>query len=851
MQTRSNKPSRPAEWLLKIIVKSKDYDYAIGDLTEICEYMAKEEGEGKARRWLWFEVLRSLPGFVKSSICWRIIMFGSYLKITFRNIKRYKGYSFINIAGLSIGITLFILIISYVRNELSYNRFHTNLKGIYQIGTGDHNGTAVPMAELLKSNFPEIRQIVRFRNNYHSQLFRYKGNFYKIQDIYFVDPEIFDVFTFPVVKGDGETALKEPFSIVLTESEAKRIFSAEDPIGKSINYDNQNDFTVTAVVKDLPLNSSIHFNALFSFNSLDKVTGENVSWGHWSSQTYLLFPEEHEYKAVEEKIRQFLHEMYATQWGMNQQRIEGVAFSLRPMKDLYFDKFRGGRFKHGSLQNVYIFTFIAFIILIIACINFINLTTARASIRANEVGVRKVLGSHRNQLIKQFLSESIIMSFIATVFACIFVELLKPRFHVLIGKKLEIGFFSSAIFILLLIAGAVAIGILSGIYPALYLTSFRPVETLSGKTVKGTKGAAYRKVLTVFQFTMSLVLIIGATTISRQLSFINSRDLGFDKEHLLWFDMSNSIRSKIDVFRDRLLAYPGIEKFATSSFTKPGIISQWDIEKEGREIRCNVFMVDADYIETMGLNIVEGRSFSQEISSDIGRAFILNETAVKELELDSPIGETIRGATLVGVVKDFYFRSLHHEIEPLLLIYNPRACNIVNLRISSGNISETLAYIRGTWEELSPDHPFEYHFLDESFDRLYKAEEKFQKIFFSFSALAIFIACLGLFGLASYMAERRTKEIGIRKVLGASVSEIITLLSKEFTKWVVLANIFAWPISYFAMNKWLQNFAYRINVNLWTFLLAGSFALLIAMLTVSFQAFKAAVANPVDSLRYE
>lgn len=659
------------------------------------------------------------------------------------------------------------------------------------------------------------------------------------------------MFTFPVVKGDDATPLKDPFSIVLTESEAQRIFRAEDPIGKIINYDNQKDFTVTAVVKDLPQNSSIHFDALFSFNSLDKVTEENVSWGHWSSQTYLLFPEEHENKAVEEKIRQFLHEMYATQWGMDQQSIDRTVFSLRPMKDLYFDKFRGGRFKHGSMQNVYIFTLIAFIILIIACINFINLTTARASIRANEVGVRKVLGSHKNQLIKQFLSESIILSSVATGFACIFVELLKPIFYDLVGKKLEVEFFGSASFISLLIGGAVLIGILSGFYPALYLASFRPVEVLSGKIVKGSKGATYRKALTVFQFTMSVVLIIGTITISRQLGFINNKDLGFDKEHLLWFDMSNSIKNKIDVFRDKLLAYPGIERFSTSSFTKPGIISQWDIEKEGKEVRCNVFMTDADYIETMGLKIVEGRNFSWEISSDIGRAFILNETAVRELELDSPIGEKIRGATLVGVVEDFYFRSLHHEIEPLVLFCNPRACSIVNLRISSGNISETLAHIRGAWEELSPNHPFEYHFLDESFDRLYKAEEEFQKIFFYFSALAIFIACLGLFGLASYMAEQRTKEIGIRKVLGASVSGIVALLSKQFTRWVVLANIFAWPVSYFAMNVWLENFAYRININLWTFLLAGSFALLIALLTVGYQAFKAAASNPVDSLRYE
>jgi len=855
VKKQDSAPPRFSLWLFKRTVQAKDYDYALGDLIETYEYMSREEGVQKARRWFRREIWKSLPGFLKNSLYWRSAMFKNYFLITLRNIRRQKGYSFINIVGLSIGIAIFLLIISYVKNELSFDSFHSNLARIYLIGTADNNGTPVPMSALLEQNIPEIQQSVRMRNNYHSTLFRYKGGFANLEESYYVDQEIFELFSFPVVKGEVETALTQPFSLVLTENSAERIFGSEDPLGKVVNYDNRQDFTVTAIVKDVPKNSSISFDALFSIEALDDVTEESVSWTHWSTQTYLLFPEDHDYRALETKIREFLHGMYKEQWRMSQERIDAMAFSLRPFRDHYFDRARGGRYRHGSRQNVYIFGFVAFIILLIACINFINLTTARAGIRANEVGVKKVLGSHKSQLMKQFLFESILMSFVAAGLSVLLIALFRSRFYTLIGKELEFALFSSAAHFGYIAIGAVGLGILSGLYPSLYLTAFKPVDILNGNKVRGVRGSVFRKTLTVFQFAMSILLIVGTLTVSRQLRYMNNLDLGFEKDHLLWLDLNTTLRSQVDVFKNQLLANPNIKSVAASRFTEPGVQSTWTFrDEEGKTVRSNIFLADDDYMGTMGLALLEGQDFSPTMSQQETGAVLLNERAVQAFGMESPLGRLIgtdRPYAVVGVFKDFYFRSLHTPIEPLVIAYDPPTCNKINIRISSPNIPETLAFIGVVWTELSPEHPFVYNFYDESFEQLYLGEKRFQEIFLNFAALAIFVACLGLFGLASFLAEKRTKEIGIRKVMGASDKGIVLLLSKEFAKWVLVANIVAWPVAWLGMNMWLQNFAYRIHMNVWILLAAGGSALLIALLTVSFQALKAAAADPVESLRYE
>jgi len=851
MENRKEKVKLPgiANWILRRIISQKIQDGALGDFDEIYFAMAKDRGSFQAKLWYWGQVLKSLPSFLYDSVYWRMSMLKNYLKITFRSIQKNKIHYFINITGLSIGLVVFIFITSYVLNEVNHDDFHGNRDRIYQIGTGWHNGTPGPMAELLKSQFPEILSTVRFRFNYGEKNFKYQGKNYKIERAYFVDPTVFEVFGFPVLQGNLDTALDSPFSIVLTKSEAEKIFGERDPIGEVLNVEGQ-DLEVKGVIDDVPQNSTIQFRALISFETLDRISpGLINNINSMLFQTYLLVPENHEPAEIELKMSQFLYSKYNGYDQWPQSLRDRVRFSLRPFESLYFDRDRGGSMIHGNIQNVYIFSAVALFVLCIAMINFVNLSTATASVRAKEVAMRKVLGSSRSQLLKQFLSESIFLVFGAAILGCILVNMLRSRFFELIGKRIEFEYMFNPAVLLLFVVCAVFIGLISGIYPALYLSSFQAANVLHGRSQKGSKGGLFRKTLIIVQFTVSIVLIVGTLMVGRQMDYIRNRDLGFDKNQVLWFDMSDSLRKKTEALKTKLREHPSIQSVATSNFTKPGVRSMWGQTWNEKQMDIDVFLVDPDYIETMGLKIVEGRNFLK--GSDRNRAYILNESAVQEFGMNSPVGETVSRNTIVGVVKDFHFRSLHHEIGPLLLAYQMDANPIVNVRLSTENVSQTIAFIKVTCNELVPGCPFEYHFFDESFEALYQRELKFERLFFFFSAFAIFIACLGLFGLASFMAEQRTKEIGIRKVLGASVGSVVMLLTREFTKWVVLANVIAWPIAYFAMTRWLQNFAYRISTEVWVFVAAGLIALFIALLTVGAKAIKAAVSNPADSLRYE
>ncbi len=840
---------RFANWLLRKTISRKIRDRALGDFDEIFFGLIEEKGAFQARLWYWCQAIKSFPSFLYDSIYWRTSMLKNYFKITLRNIQKNRLHYFINITGLSISLAVFIFIASYVLNEVNHDGQHANRDRIYQIGTGDHNGSPGPMAELLRSQFPGILSTVRFRYNYGARNFKYQGKNYKIERAYFVDSTIFEVFTFPLLRGSPETALDSPFSIVLTKSEAYKIFGMTDPIEKILSIEGQ-DLKVTAVIEDVPQNSTIQFQSLISFETLERISPKLVNnWGSYLFQTYLLLPEAHDSVEIESKLSQFMYSRYSGYDQLPQSRKDRIKFSLRPFKSLYFDADRGGAMLHGNIQNVTIFTAVAFFVLCIALINFINLSTATASVRGREVGIRKVLGTSRSQLIRQFLAESVFMIFGSAIVALVLVVLTKERFFGLIGKQIDFGYLLSPFVFLVFVISAVFIGLISGFYPAVYLSSFQPTDALQGKARRGFKGGIFRKALIIVQFTISIVLVIGTLMVGRQLEFIRNRDLGFDKNKILWFEVSSSVQKKVDVLKTRLREYPGVENVATSNYTKPGVRSMWGQSWKDKQMDLDVFLVDHDYIETMGLEIVEGRNFLSE--SDAGRAYILNESAVREFGMESPVGETITENTVVGVVKDFHFRSLHHEIGPLLLAYRRVANPIVNVRISTENVSQTIAGIKEAFEELSPGEPFEYHFFDESFEALYQREQKFEQLFLSFSVFAIFIACLGLFGLASFIAEQRTKEIGIRKVLGASVGNVVLLLSKEFAKWVVLANVMAWPIAYYVLARWLSNFAYRVGLEIWVFMASGLIALLIALITVSTKALKVAVANPADSLRYE
>ena len=840
---------RFANWILRKTISRKIQDGALGDFDEIFWGLAEENGLFRAKLWYWGQVLKSLPPFLYDSVYWRTIMLKNHFKITLRNIQKNKLHYFINITGLSIGLAVFLFIASYVLNEVNHDRQHANRARIYQTGTGDHNGTPGPMAQLLRDQFPEILRSVRFRYNYGAGNFRHNGKNYKIERSYFVDPSVFEVFSFPVLQGNPDRALDSPFSIVLTKSEADKIFGTTDPIEKILNVEGQ-DLKVTAVIEDVPENSTIQFHSLISFKTLERISPNIAnSWGSFLFQTYFLFPETHDADEIESRLARFIYSKYAGYDTWPQSRKDQLAFRLRPFKSLYFDVDRGGSMLHGNIQNVTIFTAVALFVLFIAIINFINLSTATASIRVREVGMRKVLGSSRGQLLRQFLAESVFLILGSSILAFVLVVLTKKNFFSLIGKQIDFGYMLSPFIVLVFLVAAVCMGLISGLYPALYLSSFQPADVLQGKARKGSRGSVFRKALIIVQFSISVVLITCAFVVGSQMDFIRKRDLGFDKNQILWFEASGSLRQKAEVLKTKLKEHPGIVNVATSNFTKPGVRSMWGRMWRDKQMDIDVFLVDPGYIPTMGLEIAEGRNFLKE--SDRKRTCILNESAAREFGMESPVGELVSRQTVVGIVKDFHFRSLHHEIGPLLLVYQLDANPIINVRISTENVGQTIAFINKTLDELVPDAPFEYHFFDESFEALYQREQKFERLFFFFSAFAIFIACLGLFGLASFMADRRTKEIGIRKVLGASSGNVVLLLSREFTKWVVLSNVVAWPVAYFAMNRWLEDFAYRTKIGAWVFVASGLITLIIALLTVSSKAIKAALSNPADSLRYE
>ncbi|MFX0141679.1 MAG: ABC transporter permease [Candidatus Hodarchaeota archaeon] len=775
-----------------------------------------------------------------------------YIKMAFRILKKHKMYTLINIGGLAIGIAVTIPIILFVVNELSYDRFHENYNRIYRLvdyeGSRPNTATAAAYANWIQNKFPEVEKITRLDVN--EGIIRYGKSYIQLNHIVFADNSVFEIFSFPIIQG-YPNALEKTHAIVLTESTAKKLFGAVNPIGKIVQYENEFDFTVTGIAKDMLKNSSIQAEAFVSFISYKDVWDHHFnvmeSEGHRCFETYLLMTQIHDKKVFNKKLND----------GIKQRFDSNTDFRLEPFKAVYFDnKVEDDGIKHGNLKFVTIFIIISIVILIIAAINFINLTTARTSVRAKEVGINKVIGAHKHSLIIQFLGESILISVVALFIGFILAEIVIPIFNSIIGYELEMSSLYRPNLILLFILGTGILGILSGWFPALLFSGFNLNSVLKGENVKGAKGEFFRKILIIFQFTVTIVLVIITLIVTKQVGFVKQKDLGFDKECILNLNWNNDIGDHVDVFKHRLYQNPNIKKIAFSSVIPGYINSSIGLNKGGKHKTLQTFYADPDYAEVMDLKIIKGRDLSWDIKSDCYKyrdgAILLNETAVKYLELEDPLKFRIYGSEVVGVVKDFHFRSLHTPIQPLAIIGKDfEGWGIANIKISSDNISTTISYIKKAWQELCHEFPFEYHFLDDTFDRLYKSEESFSELISNFALFAIFIACLGLFGLATFTAERRTKEIGIRKVVGASVSNILILLTKDFTKLVILANLIAWPIAYYTMNKWLQNFAYRIDISCWMFGLAGGLAVLIALLTVSWQAIRAATANPVEALRYE
>jgi len=871
--TRKNyNPPKIGEWILKRISQEEDRISVTGDLGEVFRHMVQNDGSLKAYFWYWFQVIISVPPFINYSMSWSFTMFKNYFKIALRSMRNHKGYSFINIAGLAIGIACGMLILLYVQYEFGYDSFHKDTDRIFRVNMEFMAKnqpvkyaavTSPPVAPAILDNLPDVEFAVRITRR--GGVVKFEERQFFEEGILFAEQSFFNVFTFPVIWGNSETALKEPYTAVLTESTAEKYFGSEDPVGKSISVNYQTDYLITGVIKDVPSNSHLSFDILFSFVTLEESfsnASSNEFWFSHGYNTYIKTKNENLSSDFENKLYNLSANLigdFETQIGFQQK------FFLQPLTDIYFSS--GLDFETGDRGNkpyLYFFTVIALFILIIASINFMNLATARAAGRAREVGMRKVVGAIKKQLIYQFLGESILTTFISTGIALLIIVLCYPYFEKLTGKELlfNLGNVKTVLYILLI---PLAVGILSGGYPAFFLSAFRPVDTLKGAFGHTKKGAIFRKGLVVFQFAISILLIIGTTIVSRQLNFMKNRDLGFDKEQIVVLSLSGTgeARWQYEILKNEFLKHSTIVS-ASASFTVPGrgpssnaMLPEGYLNDQWQTFLIN--WTDYDYLETYKIEMAVGRYFSRDFKTDNTEAFILNEAVVKSLGWDSPeeaVGKTWmiglrQKGKIIGVTKDYHFMSLHQQILPLVIDFDPSRFNFISLRFTTGSVSETLSFIEDKWKELLPGEPFSFFFLNEGFESQYRAEERAGIIFSIFTLMAIVIACLGLFGLASYTAQSRTKEIGIRRTLGASKPGILLLLSREFTKWVLLSNIIAWPVAYFVMNRWLQNFAYRINPEIWIFILSASIAFIIAVFTVSFQAVKAAGTNPVDALKYE
>lgn len=792
-------------------------------------------------------------------------MIKNYLKIALRNFLRHKGYTFINVSGLAIGIACCIIIILFVQNELNYDKFHANGDRIYRVlrqandeGNFRNIGvTSGPYADALLTDYPaDIEAAIRVMPN--DGLVSYGDKSFREERFYFAAANFFQFFSYPLLEGKPGQVLQDPNSVVISREMARKYFGEEDPIDKVLAYEKQWEFKVTGVFDKFPGNSHLSFDFVASLAPVEAMSWFKRWWNN-ALFTYVQLKPGIAPQALEAKLPDFMDKYFGDHF---RKTGKSIGLVLEPLEDIYFDhEITFDFIPHGDRQIVYAFSAIALLILLIAAINFMNLATARSVNRAMEVGMRKVMGAHRRHLIVQFIGEALALSLVAMFLALVLVEFLLPYCNQLFQLNLSLDY-SDGRLALAFLGATLIVGILSGSYPAFFLSAFQPVKTLKGKTGAASRGTVLRKALVALQFGVSVFLVICTLVIFRQLDYVSSKKLGFNKEQVALVRINNSeFRRNRENFKSELLRQAPVKSVSLMSGEPGGFHDNFAFDVEGivdGSRRLRTVYTDYDYCKTLGLEIVVGRDFSPEYGTD-STAMLLNETAVKSFGWtnDEALGKHLfinlldsLQRTVIGVVKDYHFTSLKNEIEPLAISIYPDH-RVAAIRINPANIREGLAAVEEAWQKAAPGYPFEYGFLDESFGRLYKAEQKQREIFSVFAFIAIFVACLGLFGLATYAAEQRTKEIGIRKVLGASEAGIVALLSKDFLKLVMIGFILAVPPGYYMMKHWLQDFAYRITIDAWIFIMAGVIALLIALATVSYQAIKAALANPVESLRYE
>lgn len=789
-------------------------------------------------------------------------MFRNYLVIALRNLFRQKGFSTINIAGLGIGMACSILILLWVRHEMSFDRYNEKADRIYRLVqtqyyvSGPLTTPCMPglvVKDLLK-DIPEISN--GFMYYIIPGIVGYGDNFFR-EDVRLADPAMWDMFSFTFIKGDKKHVFDDVNSIVITDKLAAKYFGNEDPIGKILKINDEHLFKVTGVIREIPANSSFRFDLCIPFEYIKKVGYTIDDYGWNTYYAYVELAPGTDYRKVNEKIRDFLMVKTAdpTQ-NVSDPSHAQVDLFLFPLKDIHLYSYYG---KGGDITYVYIFSIIALFILVIACINFMNLSTARAARRSREIGLRKVSGASRQQIILQFIGESLLITLLAFILAIFLVYTFLPGFNVLSGKSLSFDW-SNIGFVAGMVAIFFFVGILSGSYPAFYLSSLQPVKVLRNGAFKGSRGYNFRRILVVFQFFLSVAMMICTIVVYKQLAYIDRKDTGMDRENVIFTEMRGKTASSFKELKNLFQQNPSILSVTRANGLPFEIGSNssgynWEGKETKDEVLIGFGFTDVDYIKTLGMSMQAGRFFEEGYATDTSAAVVINESAARVMGMDDPVGkwvtwDTIR-YTIIGVIRDFHFLPLTEEISPLFLFDAPQYSSTLFVKVNGHDVDRTVEYMQNIWEKTNPGFPFEYHFLDEAYAELYISEDRLGQIFKYFSFLTILISCLGLFGLAAFMAEQRTKEIGIRKVMGAGISQIITTLAGNFLKWVVLANIIAWPVSYFIMSRWLDGYAYHAKLSLWIFLAATAVSLLIALFTVSFQTLRAASRDPVKALKYE
>ncbi len=882
MRRKVKKPPFLAEYLLGMIVEEEEREFICGDLKEFYLEMYCNKGWFRAGLWYYAQIYKSLPQFVSNSIWWSIVMINNYIKVAFRNITKRKGYSFINITGFAIGMACSIVIALYVSDEISYDTYHENADRLYRVGAEFGNPelikiayTSPPMAESFLNDFPEIKDIARLSTWGSSFLVKYEEKSFLEERFIYADSTIFKVFTIPFLHGAPETSLNEPFTIVITQKTAYKYFGDENPVGKSLKIGSPGqDYRIDGIVENCLEHSHIQYEGIISI-----VTSRNSSSDRWMSHnyfTYVLLRKNSPPDALEAKFPEFIKRHYGPQYFQDtgEQYDPGAIgekkyynYFLQPLTSIHLDtEVIDNSSIRVNKMYVYILSIISLFILIIACINFMNLSTARYARRAKEIGMRKVLGSVRTQLITQFIVESVIISMIALCGAVIIIKSALPVINNFSGKELYLDLFGSFDTLPALLGFAVVIGILAGSYPALFLSSMRPIRALkSSAGEKAGSRLSLRRGLVIFQFTISIAIILSAYTVYDQLNYMNTAELGFNKDQVLVIHRADALGDNQKLFRELLSGSSSVLTVSNTSSLPGRHFNPNDFRLEGSPAtdRHILYTMFGDYCfdRLIDMELVEGRFFSNAIKSDTN-AVVINETAVKKLGLTEPVGTRFfkefdnaregEFVTIVGVVKDINFMSLHSEIEPMLIRNLHKLDGFyTSVKIRPDDMNATISMIEDRWNELTGGQPFKYTFLDNDYNTLYGSEQKAGQMFAFFSFLAVLIACLGLFGLISFAAEQRTKEIGVRKVLGANILSIVYLLSKETILLVTVSILIASPLSYFALNRWLENFAYRIDMSPLVFIFTGLLTLGIALITISYQSVRAAISNPVDSLRYE